>query len=245
MRNIKLTIEYDGGAFCGWQRQPDERTVQAEIEDSLRSLTGEAIDIIGSGRTDSGVHSRGQVANFKTRSSIPANRFKYALNSKLPRDISIRESVEVADSFHSRFDATSKSYRYIIYNGETRSSLYRNHTYHVAYKLDYDLMVRESKSFEGEHDFIGFMSSNSGIDSTIRTIYSIDMKRSGELIYIDIEGNGFLYNMVRIIVGTLVDIGRGRITESVSDILESKKRERAGHTAAAEGLYLEWVKYSL
>ena len=244
MRNIKLVIEYDGSNFSGWQIQPNDRTVQREIEKALKLVTKEEVKLIGSGRTDSGVHARGQVANFLTSSKIPGDRFKYALNSILSKDISIVESLEVPKEFHSRYDALSKKYRYIIYNSNRRSALLRNYSYYVPYELDFNLMEKSIKKFEGEHDFVGFMSTNSNIKNTVRKIESIDIKKNKDMIYIDVVGNGFLYNMVRIIVGTMVDIGRGNIKNDISYILESKNRDLAGHTAPAQGLYLEWVKYS-
>lgn len=244
MKNIKLTIEYDGTNFSGWQVQPKERTIQEEIEKALYILTKERVSLIGSGRTDSGVHAKKQVANFKTNSRIPNDKYKFALNSILPEDISIKDSVEVDIDFHSRFDARSKKYRYVIYNSRTRTGLYRNYSYNVPYKLDIKLMRDSLKKIEGEHDFIGFMSTNSNVKNTVREIYKTDIIVKDDFIIIDIIGNGFLYNMVRIIAGTMIDIGRGKITEDISEILYSKDRKKAGQTAASQGLFLEWVKYS-
>ncbi len=244
MKNIKLTIEYDGTDYFGWQRQLNKRTIQEEIEDALYVLTKEKINLIASGRTDSGVHAKKQIANFKTNSKIPSDKFAYALNSILPKDISIVESVEADINFHARFDAVSKKYRYIIYNSKTRTGLYNRYSYHVPYKLDIEKMKEFLQLLEGTHDFIGFMSTNSDVKDTVRTIYKIELIKKENMIFIDIEGNGFLYNMVRIIVGTAIDIGRGKITDNIVDILESKDRKKLGQTATSQGLFLEWVKYS-
>lgn len=244
MPNIKLTIQYDGTNYAGWQKQKNADSIQEEIEKAIRLITGEVVNLIGAGRTDRGVHSKGQVANFITKSQIPAERFKYALNSKLPTDISIVESEIVPDNFHSRYDAIGKRYRYIIYNGEIRNPLYRNYVYHVPYKLDFDAMKNSIGYFLGTHDFSAFMASNSSVKSTIRTINSLSLEKKDDLIFLTIDGNGFLYNMVRIIVGTLVEVGTGRINgESIPSIIESKDRSNAGHTAPAQGLCLEKVYY--
>jgi len=244
MRNIKLLIEYDGTRYSGWQKQPNAMTIQENIEKAIKKITSEECTLIGSGRTDRGVHARGQVANFHTNSKIPSDRFKDALNSVLEDDISIRASEEVDDSFHSRYDAKGKEYRYLIYNNRIRSPIHRNYSYHVPYKLDIELMNKASKAFIGEHDFLGFMSSGSNVKSTVRTIYNISLKKNDDLIEIKVAGNGFLYNMVRIVAGTLVEIGNSRIDlNEVDDIITSKDRNKAGHTAPPHGLYLEKVFY--
>lgn len=244
MKNIKLTIQYDGTNYCGWQKQKNCPSIQEEIEKAIFKVTGEKVNLIGAGRTDKGVHAQGQVANFMTTSSIPADRFKYALNSKLPSDIKIIESQLVDKSFHSRYDALGKKYAYIIFNREILNPLYRNYSYHIPYGLDYEKMKIAAEYFKGTHDFSAFMASNSSVKNTVRTIYDIDLKKDGELIYISIKGNGFLYNMVRIIVGTLVEVGSGKLSpHSIASIIESKNRQKAGHTAPAKGLYLVEVYY--
>ncbi|CCQ93516.1 tRNA pseudouridine synthase A [[Clostridium] ultunense Esp] len=244
MVNIKLTIQYDGTSYCGWQKQKNGNSIQEEIERAIKLITGERVNLIGSGRTDSGVHAKGQVANFLTDSNIPVDRFKFALNSKLPRDISIIDSRRVDEKFHSRFDAIRKRYQYIIYNKKIRNPLYRNFAYHVPYFLNYKEMEEATKYFLGSHDFSSFMASNSNVKTTIRTIYTFTIKRTGDLIIFSIEGNGFLYNMVRIIIGTLVEIGSGKLkSDSIPYIIHSKNREAAGYTAPPEGLYLEKVFY--
>lgn len=244
MRNIKITIEYEGTNYCGWQIQPNKPTIQEELIKAINEITGENVAIIGAGRTDSGVHAIGQVANFKTMSNIPNNKFASAITSKLPWDIAVVKSEEVPLNFHARFDAIGKSYKYIIVNQSVRSPLLRSFAYYVPYKLDFNLMNQGKDYLLGSHDFKAFMSSGSSIVDTVRTINSATLSKYDGKIIFKIEGNGFLYNMVRIIVGTLVDIGRGKIcVDKLPYIIESKERTNAGHTAPAQGLYLEKVFY--
>lgn len=243
MRNLKLTIQYDGTKYCGWQKQPNSSGIQGTIEYAIYEITKEKVNIIGSGRTDAGVHALGQVANLKTNSNIPAARIPDALNAKLPKDISIIDCQEVSDDFHSRYSATGKIYRYLIYNKPYRSPLYKDISYHVRYDLDIQKMRVEAQSLLGTHEFKGFMSSGSSVKDTVRTIHNISIEESGDLIVLEVEGNGFLYNMVRIIVGTLVDIGRGRIDKPLEEIIASQDRGEAGHTAPAHGLFLKKVHY--
>jgi tRNA pseudouridine38-40 synthase len=243
MRNIKITIQYNGKNYCGWQKQNNSPGIQGTIEKAIFDITREEVKITGSGRTDAGVHALGQVANFKTNSQIPVDRIPNALNAKLPKDISIVKAEEVDEDFHSRYSAKKKTYRYQIYNSLYRSPIYADISYPVKYDLDIDKMKKEAKSLIGTYDFKGFMSSGSSVTDTVRTIYNIEVSKSEDLIIIEIEGNGFLYNMVRIIAGTLVDIGRGRITENMSTIIKSKSRSMAGHTAPAHGLFLKKVDY--
>lgn len=243
-RNIKLILEYDGTNYSGWQKQPDAKSIQETLENAILKITGEKVNLIGSGRTDSRVHALGQVANFKTNSKIPGNRFVKALNSMLPSDIAVRESMEVDDDFHARFNAIGKEYKYLIYNNKVRSPLKRNYSYFVDYDLDIEKMREALDLFLGTHDFRGFMSSGSSIKTTVRTISNIEFIKKEDIIELSIMGNGFLYNMVRIIVGTLVDIGIGKIDiTDISDIIESCDRNKAGHTAPPEGLYLSKVFY--
>lgn len=246
MRNIKLIIEYDGTNYSGWQVQENGPSIQAEIENALLIITGEKIRIIGSGRTDAGVHARGQTANFKTESKMPADRFSYALNGVMPKDIVIKESCEIPEDFHARYSAKGKKYSYLILNSKFPSALLRNYAYHINYceRLDISRMRKAAECFAGTHDFAGFMSAGSSVKDTIRTIYGITIGCSGELIKFTYEGNGFLYNMVRIITGTLVDVGIGKIkAEDIPEIIKSKDRKLAGATAPAHGLYLEEVYY--
>lgn len=244
MKNIKIIIEYDGTNFKGWQKQPNIRTVQGELEKTISEVTKEEVQIFGSGRTDRGVHANGQVANFKTTSSIPADKFRLVINSRLVNDIVIKESCEVEESFHSRYNAIGKEYKFLIYNNEIKSSLLRNYTYHVPYKLNFEKMKIASKSFIGEHDFKSFMASGSSAKTSVRRIDKLDINKTNDIIEVKIKGNGFLYNMVRIIVGTLIEIGCGKIKEKeILSIINSKQRQNAGHTAMPQGLYLEKVFY--
>ncbi len=244
MKNIKLVIEYEGTNYSGWQRQENFITIQQTIEDAIESFIGENVSLLASGRTDKGVHALGQVANFKTSSSVPGSRYKYALKEYLPEDITIVDSEEVDLSFHSRFDAKRKIYRYKVYNSELPRALYRNFYYHFSYKVDIDKMIQASKYLLGTHDFRSFMGRKCSATSTTRHIYSISIERKLDFIEFTVDGNSFLRNMVRIIVGTLLQVGIGRFTVSdISDIMNSKKRENAGITAPAQGLYLEKVFY--
>jgi len=244
MRNVKLIVEYDSTRFYGWQKQPNLITVQGELEKAIFKLIKEKVKLIGSGRTDKGVHARGQVVNFHTNATIHPSRYSFALNTKLPDDIFIRKSEEADVKFHSRYSATGKEYKYVIYNNELRSPILRNYSYHVEYGLDLQKMRRASEKFLGTHDFSAFMSTGSSIRDTVRTIHDINIIEKDKLIEISFLGNGFLYNMVRIMVGTLVEIGSNRRDiEDIPLIIKSKNRKKAGHTAPAQGLYLERVFY--
>ena len=246
MRNIKLVIEYDGEGFNGWQKQPNKLNIQGEIEKAIQEITGdETIDLIASGRTDAGVHSLGQTANFKTENDkIPVEKFPIALNSKLKKSIIIKSAEEMEDRFHSRYCVKSKTYRYIINNSENGTALYRNLEYHFPQKLNTCEMKKAIKYFEGEHDFKGFKASGSNNKSSIRKIYNTNIREENNRIIIELTGNGFLYNMVRIIVGTLLDVGIGKIkAEDISNIIETKDRKLAGKTVPPYGLYLLKVEY--
>lgn len=244
MRNIKLTIEYDGKCYNGWQKQPNKLNIQGEIERAIYNITKEEVDLIGSGRTDAGVHALGQVANFKTNSQISIEKIPLAINSQLKNSIVIKEAEEVNERFHSRYNAKHKTYRYIINNSKCGTAIYRNLEYSYPFKLDVEKMKQASKYFEGEHDFKAFKSSGTSSKNSVRTIYKAIVKQEGEKIIIELTGNGFLYNMVRIISGTLLDVGLGKIrAEEIPEIIESKDRQRAGKTLPAHGLYLVEVKY--
>jgi len=247
MRNIRLTIEYDGKDFNGWQKQPNKLNIQGEIERAIEILTGEEkIDLIASGRTDAGVHALGQVANFKTNNeSIPIEKFALALNTKLKRSIRVIKAEEVDERFHSRYTCKKKTYRYVINNNECESAIYRNFEYHMPIKLDIKAMQKAVKYFEGEHDFKAFKASGTSSKSSVRTIYLAEVKPAENgRIHIELTGNGFLYNMVRIIAGTLVDVGMGKIkAEDVKDIIEKGERANAGKTLSPSGLFLLKVEY--
>lgn len=244
MKNVKLIIEYDGTNYHGWQYQNNVNSIQEEIENALTIITGEFIDIFGSGRTDAGVHAIGQVANFYTTSQLPIERFKYALNMRLPRDITIVDSEEVDLDFHARFSAKGKRYKYIIYNNEMPSAINRNYSYHIINKLNVDEMIKASEYLIGTHDFRSFMTKGTVVKDTIRTIYSIDINKNSSFIEVIIEGSSFLRSMIRIIVGTLILIGNGKLKkEALPNIILGKKRCLAGPTAPAQGLYLQKVYY--
>lgn len=247
MRNIRLTIEYDGKDFNGWQKQPNKLNIQGEIERAIESLTGdEKVDLIASGRTDAGVHALGQVANFKTNNkSIPIEKFAMALNTKLKRSVRVIYAEEVDERFHSRYTCKRKTYRYVINNNECESAIYRNFEYHMPVKLNVEAMKRAIKYFEGEHDFKAFKASGTSSKSSVRTIYLAEVKESEHgRIHIELTGNGFLYNMVRIIAGTLVDVGMGKIpAENIPEIIAGGDRSKAGKTLSPSGLFLMKVEY--
>ena len=244
MRNIKLTIEYDGKDFNGWQKQPNKLNIQGTIEQAIKCVTGEDVELNASGRTDAGVHALGQVANFKTNSKIPIEKFAIAINSRLKKSIVIKKAEEVDERFHSRLNCKKKTYRYIINNSEEGSAIYRNLETHIPQKLDISKMEQALKYFEGEHDFKAFKASGTSSKSSVRTIYEAKIYQKGEKIFIELTGNGFLYNMVRIIVGTLVDVGTGKIKpEDIPQIINEGKRENAGKTLPPNGLYLLNVMY--
>ena len=228
----------------GWQKQPDKLNIQGTIEKAIERITGEQVDLMASGRTDRGVHALGQVANFKTNSNIPIEKFAIAINSNLKKSILIKSAEEVDERFHSRLTCKKKTYRYVINNSKYGTAIYRNLETHIPIKLNVEEMQKAIKFFEGEHDFKAFKSSGTSSKSSVRTIYKAEVKQmSNDKIWIELTGNGFLYNMVRIIVGTLVDIGRGRIKENLSEIINSKSRSKTGHTAPAHGLFLKKVDY--
>lgn len=244
MRNIKLIIEYDGKKFGGWQKQSNKLNIQGEIEKAIGEITGEKIELNASGRTDAGVHSLGQTANFKTNSTIDISKIPVAINSKLKQSIRIIKAEEVDERFHARYSCTGKKYRYIINNSKYGSAIYRDLEYYMPIKLNVEDMKESIKYFEGEHDFKGFKASGTSSKSSVRTIYSAKVIEDGERIIIELEGNGFLYNMVRIISGTIVDVGLGKIKpEEIPEIIESKDRTRAGKTLPPQGLYLVEVYY--
>lgn len=244
MRNIKLTIEYDGKCYNGWQKQPTKLNIQGTIEQAIKQITGEEVQLDASGRTDAGVHAFGQVANFKTNSQIPIDKFAIAINSKLKRSIVIKKAEEVDERFHSRLNCKKKTYRYVINNTPEGTAIYRNLETHIPQKLDLSQMKKAIKYFEGEHDFKAFKASGTSSKSSVRTIYKADIYQENEKIFIEITGNGFLYNMVRIIVGTLVEVGLGKIKpEKIIDIIQQGKRENAGKTFPPNGLYLLKVMY--
>ena len=245
MRNIKLIIEYDGKEFNGWQKQPNKLNIQGTIEQAIKLVTGEEVDLTASGRTDAGVHAFGQVANFKTNANIPIEKVAIALNSNLKKSIRIISAEEVDERFHSRLSCKRKTYRYVINNSEFSSAIYRNLEKHITQKLNVEKMKEAAKYFEGEHDFKAFKASGTSSKSSVRTIYKAEViDAPNNRIYIELTGSGFLYNMVRIISGTLVDVGTEKIKpEDIKNIIESKDRTLAGKTLPPNGLFLVDVKY--
>ena len=244
MKRIKLTVAYDGTDYCGWQIQPNGITVEEVLNKALSRLTGEDIAVTGASRTDAGVHAEGNVAVFDTASTIPPGRFSYAVNTLLPEDVVVVKSEEVAADWHPRYQESVKTYAYHILNCEMPDPVQRKYVWHVNCPLDLEKMRTAAGYLTGEHDFKSFCSIHTGAKTTVRTIYSMDVERSGEVITIRVSGNGFLYNMVRIITGTLVEAGRGfRQPESVKELLDADERGKAGPTAPAQGLLLESIEY--
>lgn len=244
MKNIKLTIEYDGTNYAGWQRQKNAISIQQVLENAITKLTGEKVEVSGSSRTDSGVHARGFVGNFHTSSSIPGERFKMAINGKLPDDIVIVKSEEVSEDFHARYNSKGKKYSYTILNRRCEPAIGRNYVYHYRGKLNVEAMKEAAVHFIGTHDFEAFKSLGSSVKTTVRTITSLNVYKNDDIVKIEISGDGFLYNMVRIISGTLLFVGIGKIKpEEIPDILLSKNRKRAGKVLPARGLCLEEVYY--
>ncbi len=252
MRNIKLTIEYDGTNYSGWQVQKSTvhspqstlKTIQEEIEKAIAKITGKRSKLYGSGRTDRGVHAKEQIANFHTLSRLSLDTLKRGLNAVLPDDISITKIEEVDKNFHSRFDVKAKTYRYTILNSKSSSPFIKNYSLYIPYRLNLSTMKKEARVLLGRHDFKSFRASDKKQKSTVRTIKKINIGSKGSLITIDIEADGFLYNMVRNIIGTLIEIGRGKFPPgSIKRILKAKDRTVAGPTAPAHGLCLMKVRY--
>jgi len=245
MRNIKLNLEYDGTNYAGWQVQNKKhRTIQQALEKALQRILGKKIKVVSSGRTDAGVHAFGQAVNFKTDSSMPVEKLRMALNAVLPDDISAIKTEEVGIDFHSRFSARSKVYRYTILNRLSRPALLRGVVYFCSYPLNLKLMRKDAKILLGRHNFKSFQAADKKERGSVRTVKRLKITRDRDFIYIDIEADGFLYNMVRNIVGTLIDVGRGRLPEgSIKKILLAKNRRFAGPTVPANGLCLLEVRY--
>lgn len=244
MKRVKLTIAYDGTNYCGWQVQPNGITIEEVLNKALKKLTGEDILVIGASRTDSGVHAMGNVAVFDTKTTIPTDKIAVALNQRLPEDIVIVKSEDVTPDFHPRYCDCSKTYEYHIINTRIPVPTKRLTNYFVSYVLDIEKMRKAASYLVGEHDFVSFCNVRTDVESTVRTITALDILTNGDEITIRITGNGFLYNMVRIIVGTLIRVGRGFYEpEKVKEILEAKDRRAAGVTAPAQGLMLMGIDY--
>jgi tRNA pseudouridine38-40 synthase len=241
-RNIKLEIEYDGADFCGWQIQPDLRTVQGEIQKKLETISGHRVNLIGAGRTDVGVHALGQVANFKTTSQLDKASIMKGLNGLLPGDIVIKKIEEVDLDFNSRYNAKSRLYKYRIHLG--RTAILRNYVWEVLYPLNLEEIFKATKKIEGKYDFSSFCVAESTKDNNVCNVFSANWEKSGGELIFKIEADRFLHTMVRSLVGTFVEVGRGYFSVSdFGDIMEAKDRKKAGPTAPACGLYLVEVKY--
>jgi tRNA pseudouridine38-40 synthase len=245
MRNIKLTIEYEGTNYSGWQFQTNGTSIQELIQKALLKITGEKLNLKGASRTDAGVHALGQVANFKTESTVPMAAFKEGLNSILPEDIIIKDACEADPDFDPIKSAIKKSYRYCIQTGDDKSIVTRKFSWNVKKSLDLESIITASRDLVGEHDFEGFQGHDADTKTTVRNIHSINFEKGPlGLLFLDFTANGFLKYMIRNIMGTLVEIGSGkRKVGCIKDILESKDRRTAGPTAPAWGLFLLKVYY--
>lgn len=244
MRRILLRVAYDGTNYHGWQFQPGIITIESVLNEALSNMLKEDIKVIGASRTDTGVHSLGTIAVFDTESKIPGEKFTYALNQKIPEDIRVVESKEVDISFHPRHQNSEKTYEYKIWNDKFEQPVNRLYSFFVHHELDIDKMQEGANYLIGEHDFKSFCSVNTTAETTVRTIYDIKVFKEDKMITIRVTGSGFLYNMVRIIAGTLIDVGKGRRKpEDVKVMLEALDREKAGPTAPAHGLTLYSYKY--
>jgi tRNA pseudouridine38-40 synthase len=252
MRTLKLTIAYDGTAYAGWQSQLGKPTVQDTLENAIAKITGERLRVMASGRTDAGVHALAQVVGFRTNSALPPEVLVRALNATLPRDVAVLEAVEVPEGFHATHHTVRKRYRYVIYDGPIRDVFQRHFVWHYSYgRLDAAAMHRAAAALIGRHDFRSFQSSGSERKSSVRTISDLHVERgrAGEeenFITIEVEADGFLYNMVRAIVGTLVQVGRGEQPETwPGEVLRAADRGAAGPTAPPQGLCLVSVEYAM
>lgn len=244
MRNLLLTLRYNGTAFHGWQIQPNGNTIQQELCNAFKNLSGNDENIIGCSRTDAGVHANMFCCNVRTECNVPTEKIPDALNFYLPPEIAVYNCKEVDYDFHARYDCKGKEYVYLIYNGKHRNPFYENKAMFYPYEIDAEMLDKEAKAFIGTHDFSAFCSAGTDIQDKVRELYDCSVTRNNDLIEICVSGNGFLYNTVRIIVGTLLDIQKGKIEKgSIPEILESRNREKAGVTAEPHGLYLNKVFY--
>lgn len=241
---VKMVVAYDGTNYCGWQIQPNGVTIEQKLNEALTDLLQEPIKVTGASRTDAGVHSLGNVCIFDTNTRMPAEKISYALNTRLPEDIVVQDSCQVPESFHPRFSKSRKTYEYRILNQKFRNPTRRLDTHFYYYDLDVEAMQRAAAYLVGEHDFKSFASTGGQAETSIRTIYSLDVEKRDSIITIRVKGNGFLYNMVRIIAGTLIKVGAGKILpEEIPAILEAKDRSAAGPTAPAKGLTMIGLEY--
>ena len=244
MKRFLITIRYDGTAYHGWQVQQNALTVQEEFQNAVEKVFGKRLDVKGCSRTDSGVHANMYCLTLDTDMNITPEGVIMALNTKLPKDISAYGCKEVDFDFHPRYRCKSKEYIYKIYNGKIRNPFYENYALHYPYPLDEEYLNNEAKAFLGRHDFSGFCSVKSDVEDTVRNVTKADVWREGDMVYLRFEADGFLYNMVRIMVGTLLFINEGKIKSGeLKDIIDLKDRTRAGRTVLPQGLYLNRVNY--
>lgn len=244
MKRIMLVVAYEGTNYCGWQVQPNAVTIEGMLNAALTDLLGEEITVIGASRTDSGVHSHGNVAVFDTETRIPAEKICFALNQRLPEDIVVQKSMEVAADFHPRHCNSKKTYEYRILNRQMPHPLYRKDTYFYHYPLDVAAMQEAAEYLVGEHDFKSFCTVGAAVETTVRTIYDVSVQKDGDIVAIRVTGSGFLYNMVRIIAGTLIQVGAGYLKpKQMQEIILACDREAAGPTAPAKGLTMIGIEY--
>ena len=244
MKNLLVTVKYDGSAYHGWQVQKNALTVQQVFQDAVEKVFKKRLDVKGCSRTDSGVHANMYCLSFITDMDISDRGVVMALNTHLPDDIAVISCQQVPEDFHPRYSCKSKEYVYKLYNGEIRNPFYSKYAYHYRYNIDTEYLNREAQAFVGTYDYSGFCSAGSDVEDTVRTVYSFSVWREGDMVYFKVEADGFLYNMVRIMVGTLLFIAQGKIGEGeLLDIIKSKDRKRAGKTAPPQGLYLNKVNY--
>lgn len=244
MRNLFLTISYDGSNYHGWQVQKNAVTVQEVFQNAVKKLFNQNIDIKGCSRTDSGVHANKYCVSFKADTDIPCENIIMALNSYLPDDISVLSCSDMDIDFHARYNVLKKEYVYIINNSKIRNPFLRNYTFWYRYNIDADYLNEQAQAFVGTYDYSGFCSAHSGVEDTVRTVYSFEVSRKGDMVYFKVSADGFLYNMVRIMVGTLLFVNEGKIKkDELKNVILSKNRKLAGKTAPPQGLYLNDVKY--
>lgn len=244
MRNLLVEISYDGSHYHGWQIQKNAVTVQEIFQNAVEKVFCSRPDLKGCSRTDSGVHANSYFVSFKTDKNIDAKRVVTALNTYLPKDIAVLSCKEADDDFHARYSVKTKEYIYKLYNGKIRNPFYNRYAYHYRYPIDTDYLNSEAKAFIGTHDFSGFCSANSGVEDTVRTVKNFEVFRKDDMVYFKVEANGFLYNMVRIMVGTLLFVNEGKIKQGeLKAVIESKNRKLAGKTAPPDGLYLNKINY--
>lgn len=244
MRNLLLTIQYDGSNYHGWQVQKNALSVQEAFQNAVEKVFLKRLDVVGCSRTDAGVHANMYCLTIKTDMDISCDGVVMALNSNLPDDIAVTDCREVAEDFHPRYSCATKEYVYKIYNGRVRNPFYSKYAFHYRYNLDADYLNKECKAFIGTYDYCGFSSSKCDVEDTMRTVKDFQVWREGDMVFFKVEADGFLYNMVRIMVGTLLFVNEGKIKEGcLIDVIKSKNRSKAGRTAPPQGLYLNKINY--